>query len=193
MGEGGALASRDPWLARQAYNFQNFGFAESRGSTQLGMNGKLQEINAAIGLRQLVGLDRRLASRREVFEHYRIKLTGAGLRFQPNAEASALCFGSACSTSADHRAAVLASLREHAIQARDYYNPPQHRHPYFVANPEVVESADLPVTEDICSRIVSLPIHDDMASDDVGRVVAAVEEGGTRIVFRPRPGISGAR
>ena len=119
MGEGGALASRDPWLARQAYNFQNFGFAESRGSTQVGMNGKLQEINAAIGLRQLVGLDRRLASRREVFEHYRIKLTGAGLRFQPNAEASALCFGSACSTSADRRAAVLASLREHAIQARE--------------------------------------------------------------------------
>jgi len=145
------------------------------------MNGKLQEINAAIGLRQLVGLDRRLASRREFFEHYRINLTGAGLRFQPNAEASALCFGSACSTSADHRAAVLASLREHAIQARDYYNPPQHRHPYFVANPEVVEFAGLPVTEDICSRIVSLPIHDDVASDDVGRVVAAVGEGGPRI------------
>ena len=73
---------------------------------------------------------------------------------------------------------MLASLREHAIQARDYYNPPQHRHPYFVANPEVVKFADLPVTEDICWRIVSLPIHADMASDDVGRVVAAVEEGG---------------
>ena len=68
------------------------------------------------------------------------------------------------------------SLREHAIQARDYYNH-QHRHPYFVADPEVVGFADLPVTEDICWRIVSLPIHDDMASDDVGRVVAAVEEG----------------
>jgi dTDP-4-amino-4,6-dideoxygalactose transaminase len=48
----------------------------------------------------------------------------------------------------------------------------------YSANAEVVGFADLPVTEDICSRIVSLPIHDDMTSDDVGRVVAAVEEGG---------------
>ena len=63
VGEGGALVSRDPRLVEQANHFQNFGFAASRASresTQLGMNGKLQEINAAIGLRQLVGLDRRL-------------------------------------------------------------------------------------------------------------------------------------
>ena len=39
------------------------------------MNGKLQEINAAIGLRQLVGLDRRLKSRRNVLERYRAELT----------------------------------------------------------------------------------------------------------------------
>jgi dTDP-4-amino-4,6-dideoxygalactose transaminase len=177
VGEGGALVSRDPRLVEQAHNFQNFGFAGARESTQLGMNAKLQEINAAIGLRQLVGLDRRLASRRNVFECYRAELTGVGLRFQPNAEASSLGFASACCTSADHQAAVLASLREHAIQARDYYNPPQHLHPYFVANPELVESADLPVTQDICSRIVSLPVHDDMAPDDLARVVAAVQEG----------------
>ncbi|QUR67327.1 DegT/DnrJ/EryC1/StrS family aminotransferase [Mycobacterium spongiae] len=181
VGEGGALVSRDPRLVRQAYNFQNFGFAESRESVQLGLNGKLQEINAAIGLRQLVGLDRRRASRRAVFERYRMNLTGAGLRFQPNAEVSALCFGSACTVSVDHRAAVLTSLRADAIEARDYYNPPQHRHPYLMANPELTASTDLPVTEDICSRVVSLPIHDYMASDDVARVVAAVEEGRTRI------------
>jgi dTDP-4-amino-4,6-dideoxygalactose transaminase len=180
VGEGGALVSRNPRLVEQAYHFQNFGFAGSRECTQLGMNGKLQEISAAIGLRQLVGLDRRLASRRNAFECYRAKLTCVGLRFQPNAEASSLCFASACCTSADQKAAVLASLREHAIQARDYYNPPLHLHPYFVTNPELIGSADLPITEDICSRIVSLPVHDHMASDDVARVVAAVQEGGSQ-------------
>ena len=177
IGEGGALVSRDPRLVEQARQFQNFGFAGSRESIQLGMNGKLQEINAAIGLRQLVGFDRRLASRRNVFECYRAELTGVGLRFQPNAEASSLCFASACCASADHKEAMLASLREHSIQARDYYNPPQHLHPYFVTSPELVVSTDLPATQDICSRIVSLPIHDNMAVDDVKRVVAAVQEG----------------
>jgi dTDP-4-amino-4,6-dideoxygalactose transaminase len=176
VGEGGALVSRDPQVVKQAYQFQNFGFAGARECTQLGINAKLQELNAAIGLRQLVGLDRRIAGRRSVFDCYRAELTCAGLRFQPNAEASSLQCGSALCSSAIHTAAVLASLGEHAIQARNYYNPPLHVHPYLVANRELVELADLPVTKHICSRIVSLPIHDNMASDDLARVVAAVQK-----------------
>jgi dTDP-4-amino-4,6-dideoxygalactose transaminase len=176
IGEGGALVSRDPWLVEQARKFGDFGFA-GRECTQFGMNGKMQEICAAIGLRQLAGFDRRLASRRNVFDRYRAELTGVGLRFQPNADASSLCFASVCCKSADHKAAVLASLHQDAIRAHDYYNPPQHLQPYFVANRELVRSADLTVTEDICSRIVSLPVHDHMAPDHVGRVVAAVQEG----------------
>ena len=177
IGEGGALVSRNPRLVEQAYYFQNFGFAGSRECTQLGMNAKLQELNAAIGLRQLVGLDRRITSRRNVFECYRTELGPVGLRFQPNAEASSLQCGSACCTSANQSAAVLTSLRKHAIQARNYYNPPLHLHPHFVASPELVQSADLAVTLNICSRIVSLPIHDYMAPEDVARVIAAVQEG----------------
>lgn len=177
IGEGGALASRSPSLVEDAKHFQNFGFTATRETTQLGINGKLQEINAAIGLRQLVGFEGRLASRRNVFESYCKELTGTGLRFQPNANASSLCMGSACCMSVEHREAVADSLRGHAVEFRTYYNPPQHRHPYFVGDPELVASCDLPATDDICSRIVSLPIHDNMASDHVARVIAAVQSG----------------
>jgi len=163
-----------PRLVEKAYQFQNFGLDGSRQCTQIGMNGKLPELSAAIGLRQLVGLDRRLASRRNVFDCYRANLEGVGMRFQTNARASSLQCGSACCRSADHKAAVLASLREHAVQARDYYNPPLHLQPYFVSNPELSVSAGLHVTEDVCSRIVSLPIHDYMAAEDVDRIVAGV-------------------
>ncbi|OMC26112.1 DegT/DnrJ/EryC1/StrS family aminotransferase [Mycobacterium colombiense] len=176
VGEGGALVSRDPQLVERTHRFQNFGFDASRESTQFGMNGKLQEISAAIGLRQLVGLDRRLASRRKVFDCYRNELSNANLRFQPNAEASSLCFVGACCVSADHKAKVLASLSGHAVQARDYYNPPLHLQHFFAADPEL-RSGDLSATEDLCSRIVSLPVHDDMAPDDLARVVAAVRKG----------------
>ncbi|OBJ02064.1 hypothetical protein A5624_00365 [Mycobacterium sp. 1482292.6] len=176
VGEGGALVSRDPQVVEQTRRFQNFGFSEARECIQLGMNGKLQEISAAIGLRQLVGLDRRLASRRKVFDCYRAELSGIGLQFQPNAEASSLCFVSACCSSADHKAKVLGSLQGYSIQARDYYNPPLHKQQYFVGDSRL-PSADLPVTEDICSRIVSLPVHDDMAPADVARVVAGVRNG----------------
>ncbi|OBK19940.1 DegT/DnrJ/EryC1/StrS family aminotransferase [Mycobacterium asiaticum] len=177
VGEGGALASRNPQIIKQAYTFQNFGFADSRESAHFGTNAKLQEINAAIGLRQLRNLNNRLASRRNVFESYRAGLADAGVRFQQNAETSSLCFASACFTSPEHKAAVMASLHGDRIRARDYYNPPQHRHPYFSSNSELLKSTEMPVTEDICSRIVSLPVHDHMADADVARVVAAVREG----------------
>ena len=181
IGEGGALASRDARIVAQTNTFQNFGFGESWGSTgarqcmNLGINAKLQEINAAIGIRQLVGLGDRLASRRSVLEHYRSALAPLGLRFHPNAEASSVFCASVCCESAEQKAAVLAGLRENTIQPRDYYNPPLHLHPYFVADRERVEAADLTVTEDVCARIVSLPVHDHMAPEDVARVVAGVQ------------------
>lgn len=180
IGEGGAVTSRDPALIARVRDFENFGFTDSRECTQLGMNGKLQEISAAIGLRQLVGLDQRLAQRHKVFDRYQAELASEGLRFQVDAEASSLCFASARCSSADHKASVLTSLRDNAVQARDYYNPPQHRHPYFVANPELTRSTSLPVTEELCSQIVSLPVHDDMSPEDVDRIVNAVRQGRIR-------------
>ncbi len=38
-------------------------------------------------------------------------------------------------------------------------------------------AADLTATVDICSRIVSLPVHHDMAPEDAARIVAAVRQG----------------
>jgi len=179
IGEGGAVVSRHPSLVEQARAFGDFGFV-GRQCAQLGINGKLPELSAAIGLRQLSGLDDRLATRRKVFDRYRTELGGLGLRFQPNAEASSLCFASVCCNSAHEKTNVLASLHEDAVRAHDYYNPPQHLQPYFVANPELVRSAELSVTESICSRVVSLPVHDYMALEDRRRVVAAVQKGVSR-------------
>lgn len=177
IGEGGSLVSRDYGLIESAHDFVNFGFTKSRECTQLGMNGKLQEVNAAIGLRQLAGFDARLASRREVFGRYCTGLADAGLRFQPNADLSSLCFASALCVSPEQKASVLNSLCINAIQARDYYNPPQHLHPYFEANSQLSRSSDLSVTTDLCSRIVSLPVHDHMSPDDVERVIGAALDG----------------
>ncbi|MCW2515074.1 MAG: hypothetical protein JWR11_4116 [Mycobacterium sp.] len=177
IGEGGALVSRDYTMIERAHDFVNFGFSKSRECVQLGMNGKLQEVNAAIGLRQLVGFDTRLASRREVYDRYRTHLTDSGLVFQPNAEASSLCFASSRCDSQEQKASVMNSLCINGIQARDYYNPPQHQHPYFEANRHLSRLSDLSATTDLCSRIVSLPVHDHMSTTDVDRVIDATLDG----------------
>ena len=65
-------------------------------------------------------------------------------------------------------------LAAHHVEARDYYNPPLHRHPYFERNPGTFGSMDLSATEDLCERIISVPIHDDMAPEDVDTVIRAL-------------------
>jgi dTDP-4-amino-4,6-dideoxygalactose transaminase len=116
----------------------------------------------------------------ETFGRYRAEFTCAGLRFQPDADASSLYFASVCRTSADHKAAALARLCEHAIQARDYYNRPQYLRPYLVAGAELVGSPGPPIAENICSRIVVPRVHDEMAHNHVGCVLVATQEGCVR-------------
>ena len=50
----------------------------------------------------------------------------------------------------------------------------------WVANPKLVESADLLVMEDVCSPIVAPSVHDDVAADNVARILATAGERGSQ-------------
>lgn len=176
IGEGGALSSRDPDFVQQARKCQNFGFSESRLCDLLGVNGKLSELSASIGLRQLAGLENRIAERQRVATRYRDELDSLGFVFQPNAEASSCVCFTMCCLSPEQKTAVLLNLERCGVQARDYYNPPLHQHPYFAGGNAFTRAESLSVTEDVCSRVISLPIYDRMPLQDVELVLKAVRE-----------------
>jgi hypothetical protein len=50
----------------------------------------------------------------------------------------------------------------------------------WVANPKLEGSADMLVMDDVCSRIVAPAVHDDMAADDVARILATAGERGSQ-------------
>lgn len=177
VGEGGAVLSKDDELIAAVDRFANFGFDAHRASVSLGLNAKLSELAAAIGLRQLPELDRRLEQRRKVFEIYRDQLA-ADFEFQPNAERSSLCFASLRCRSVGHKDAVRLELAAQRVDGRDYYNPPLHRQPYFLEAPASFAAVDLQTTDDLCERIISVPIHDDMAEGDIERIVHALTAAG---------------
>lgn len=177
VGEGGAVAAKDADLIARIEAIQNFGF-DGRDSAALGFNGKLAELPAAIGLRQLATLDARIATRRAVLERFRVEFTPLGLTFQPNAEQSSLCFASVLCPSAEVKARITSLTATAGIGCRDYYNPPIHRQNFFATNPDGWAATELSSTEDVCARIVSLPLHDDMAAADVTRIVDVVRAAG---------------
>ncbi|CAM3586994.1 DegT/DnrJ/EryC1/StrS family aminotransferase [Nocardioides zeicaulis] len=175
IGEGGAVLSRDAELVAWLDRFQNFGFSPGREAEILGLNGKLPELSAAIGLLQLERLEGRLAERRRVLATYVAELAPLGLTPLPNSERAALGSASLRARDPGQRDQILAALTAAGVQARAYYNPPVHRHPWFVEHDDVWAGGALPATEALCSEVLSLPIHDEMSEADLGRVIEAVQ------------------
>lgn len=174
IGEGGAVITRDPDLAARLRSSQNFGFEELRGAQRLGLNGKLQEINAAIGLRQLAVLDGALTQRRGVLERYRRALEPLGWTMPTGIGESSVCFATLIAPTEAHRDQASASLARARIEARQYYAPPVHAQSYFSGHARV---GDLPVTDSTARRTLSLPVHQSMSVESTDAVVAAVLRG----------------
>jgi UDP-2-acetamido-2-deoxy-ribo-hexuluronate aminotransferase len=69
------------------------------------------------------------------------------------------------------RSAVQARLREDGVPTAIYYPRPLHHQPAYAAQHD---GASLPVSEDLATRILALPIHPDLSDADVDRVCDAV-------------------
>lgn len=168
VGEGGAVVTTDDELARRLMAFQNFGFGEAREAETLGLNAKLPELTAAIGLRRFTGFENALDDRRGVLAAYVAMLEPLGFVFPRNIERSAVCFASVLVPSGADRDLAIAALHADGVGARHYYAPAVHRHPHF-AGARCAPS--LEQTESAERRILSLPVHDDMDSQVVLRIV----------------------
>jgi dTDP-4-amino-4,6-dideoxygalactose transaminase len=184
IGEAGAVTSRDPELIKRIDRIKNFGFDEARNAVVLGTNAKLSELSCAIGLRQLAALPDRLALRRGILGLYREELCALGVYFQPSSELSALPFVSALLPSSAARAATLATLQAAGVEARTYYNPPVHLHSLFAGSRLACRS--LSTTLDLASRVISLPMSDDLTAADVARIARACREAQSADVVQSR-------
>jgi len=174
IGEGGAVATRDTGVAESLRSFSNFGFEGADGSVRAGLNGKLQEINAAIGLRQLLTIDDVVRERRQVLGRYADIFADADSgRIVRNAENSSVCFAPVLLNDSITRDPLLDGLRDSGIEARVYYGPPVHRHPTFKRDLRV---GRLESTEVVSTRILCLPVFQGMAETVFQRVEALVDE-----------------
>lgn len=164
IGEGGAVVSKNEELIKSVQAVQNFGFDQKRNTTQLGLNGKLQEINAAIGLRQFQNFNKRLQNRKTVFKKYATELNRERFRVQQNAENASLCFAAVVVKKADDRDKYLSMLQKAGIDAKTYYNPSLHKQEYFMSYKSY---SPLYNTDLIDASVLSLPIHDNMKQEDI--------------------------
>ena len=169
IGEGGVVLAR-PALAARVRRGINFSL-EGGDVVARGLNGKLPEVSAAIGLAALRTLEEHIAVRRAAVERLGRAATGsANLPYRPGRppwQGLPVVLAQA-----DARDVALAVLHAAGIEARAYYSPGLHRTRAFAG----CAPFPLPVTDSLAGRILCLPVHADLAGEALDRVVEAVED-----------------
>lgn len=171
-GEAGLIYSGNVDRIRDLRQMCNFGFGQARSATMPGLNGKLSEIGALLCQERLNTFDDAMAHRADIMARYRDALPD--LTFQPpQAGRQAHQFGVALLPEgyAEDRSAFLAALGEAGIGHATYFSPHLAQQSYFAEN--AVFGA-LPVTDDVASRVVCLPMFDTMTASDRDEVIAVV-------------------
>ncbi len=124
---------------------------------------------AAIGLAQLDRIDEFRTRKREVVDAYQTQLAGLpGIDMRPLPLDRTFPF--LALVLVDDREGFMKHMKERGIGTGVHYIP-VHRFSLFAR-----DAAELPVSEEIGERIVSLPLMSDQTDDEVGQVVEAVRE-----------------
>lgn len=174
--EGGALCSEDTDLIARAMKIRNFG-QDSHGDCSLaGFNGKMQEVNALIGLRNLETWHYRATARVESGIRLRKALdTILGIKvIKPPPGQSSIwtyCPIRVLPNFGKTRDEVAASLVEKGICVRKYYAPCHQLSCY-----RTDFTRRLPVTEMIGSQVLALPLYDEMENSEIEKIVTALQE-----------------
>ena len=172
--EGGFVYSADPDRIEGLRAMANFGFDGARSAIMPGLNAKMNEVTAAMGLARIEAMPEILLRRETLAQAYRALLPE--LAFQEcRAVSQAHVFLPALLPRSvpGGRAALLRRAAQAGIELGTYYAPHLGDQPYFR---ETCLRGDLPVTADVSARIVSLPLHEGLALGDVRRVATLIKE-----------------
>ncbi len=174
--EGGALTFNDPEHKRQADLLKNFGIWGEEEVLLPGLNAKMNEIQAALGICMLDCIDEEMAKRKKLFEIYRRCLEGVeGIRLIEQADARVkpghqYCVvqidGDAFGCTRDH---VHSEFKKFNIFARKYFHPLCSNYDYYNQLPSA-DANNLPTANKIAHEVLSLPFYGDLGPDAVEKI-----------------------
>jgi len=166
--EGGGLSFSDPELRIPLQQLRNFGIQdEETGSILPGINGKLSEIQAALGLCILEKLNDEILARKNIFEYYKIKLHGIKILKLPENIFDGLQYFPIRTKNRDK---IFETLKKNNIQSRKYFYPLCSQFPHFKSlNP-------LPVAEQVVNEILCLPFHGQLTCSDIDKISEIIGE-----------------
>ena len=173
VGEGGIIYSDDPQQISRLRSMGSFGFEQTRSATMLGLNSKLTEVAALTGLLQIQEFAGVVQRRAALASLYAIQLENAFDSQRLSGQHKACAFQSILLPRhlAPSRRVLIEKLQSMGIGAATYFSPHLAQQPYIQKR---AVYGSLAVTEDIASRVLTLPLFDGMTSQQVTLVVACL-------------------
>jgi dTDP-4-amino-4,6-dideoxygalactose transaminase len=179
--EGGAIVCHDRETKQRIDNLKNFGFTNEVEVIASGINGKMSEFNAALGLLQLKFIDKVIDQRKEIDHFYRKRLSLVnGIH----------CVKRPFQTTRDNysyfpilvkpeyplnRDELYEKLKKNGIFGRRYFYPLISDFPMYrkFRSPQNVEN--LPVAKKIAQQVICLPIYPNLSKSDQKRICRLIE------------------
>lgn len=169
--EGGGLFSDDDSLFEKMSYMRNFGHNGLYQYKEVGINGKNNEFNAAMGLCNLKYADNCLEKRRYLAEYYDEKLKNMPLK-KPRMHDYTFynhAYYPVLFESVETRKKVVEHLKKLGIETRSYFRPDLSQLPY-VDSMEV----EVSVSKSVSERIVCLPFYFDLTHEEIDKTARAI-------------------
>jgi len=170
-GEGGAVLCKDPELFKELYSRHNFGHDGYLAFHGLGINGKMSELQGAMGLAVLSHMKDILVSREASCQEYRKALYHPSLTFPKlRTETQWNCgYFPVLFSSETILLSVENALNQKKVFPRRYFYP-------SLSTLEYVPKAEVPVAEDVASRILCLPLFVGITASEIQSIADIIQK-----------------
>jgi UDP-2-acetamido-2-deoxy-ribo-hexuluronate aminotransferase len=168
-GDGGAIFTSDDALAKVMRQIARHGQDRRYHHIRVGVNSRLDTLQAAILLPKLAVLDEEMQQRQAVAQRYAHLLQTAGITTTPHIESHNISAWAQYTVRVPERERVQEALKLAGIPTAVHYPIPLNKQP-AVAD----ENASLPVGDRVASEVMSLPMSPGILSADIERVVDAL-------------------
>ena len=173
LGDGGMMLTNSDEIANKVRLYRNHGLQDRNTCVIYGVNSRLDALNAEILKYRLTRLDGVIARRQANVALYQDRIKAKQIYIPPvsnNEKHSYVMF----IVQAEDRDALRSHLYQQGIETLVYYGTPLHLQP--AAKRYGYKQGDFPVAEQQCERVLALPHHQSLKSDQIELVANAIND-----------------
>ncbi len=171
LGDGGMVTTNDPEIAQRIRRLRKHGSRERYLAEELGLNSRLDELQAAVLRVQLRYLEGWIEQRRRIAAVYRKRLKGSRVLL-PSEDPETKAVYHLYTIRSPQRDRLCDFLGKRGIESRVYYPIPLHLQPVY--RPLGYASGSLPIAESLSRQVLSIPLYPDLSGEEAERVAGAI-------------------